>query len=130
MNLQLKDWRVKEISWVTNLYENSRNDSKSFDLSFAPAFTKENSREFMIGFKIGIYKADFDLKLEIVFVFEVDSDIDDDFKNSPFLKINAPAIAFPYVRSYISNLTLQSGYPPVFLPSINFVALSKYPGKQ
>lgn len=108
----------------------SRSDSKKFDLSFAPAFTKESSREFMIGFKIGIYKAHYDLKLEIVFVFNVDVDIDDDFKNSPFLKINAPAIAFPYVRSYISNLTLQSGYPPVFLPSINFVALSGHTVKQ
>ena len=51
--------------------------------------------------------------------------VDEKFKQSDFLTINAPAIAFPYVRSYISNLTLQSGFSPIILPSVNFVKLAK-----
>ena len=50
--------------------------------------------------------------------------ITEDFKLSSFPKINAPAIAFPYLRAFVSNLTLQSGLEPVILPSINFVQLA------
>ncbi|WP_222708016.1 protein-export chaperone SecB [Algibacter pacificus] len=58
-------------------------------------------------------------------MFKLDKDISEEFKLSDFPKINAPAIAFPYLRAYISNLTLQSGFEPVMLPSINFVNLAK-----
>jgi preprotein translocase subunit SecB len=34
---------------------------------------------------------------------------------------NAPAIAFPYLRSFISTLTLNAGYILAVLLSINFV---------
>ena len=39
--------------------------------------------------------------------------------------INAPAIAFPYLRSFLSILTMQAGYPPVMIPSVNFVEFAK-----
>ncbi|MEI6407757.1 MAG: protein-export chaperone SecB [Bacteroidota bacterium] len=42
---------------------------------------------------------------------------------SPFALINAPAIAFPYLRSFISLLTLNAGCPPAFLPPINFLKM-------
>ena len=63
--------------------------------------------------------------VEALFMFSVDGEITEGFKLSDFPKINAPAIAFPYLRAYISNLTLQSGLEPVMLPSINFVTLAK-----
>ena len=63
--------------------------------------------------------------IEAFFNFEiVDEKITEDFKLSSFSKINAPAIAFPYLRAFVSNLTLQSGLEPVILPSINFVQLA------
>lgn len=55
--------------------------------------------------------------------FVTDMPIDEDFKQSAFPYVNAPAISYPYLRVFISNLTLNSGYDPVMLPSINFVAL-------
>ncbi|MGP5356318.1 protein-export chaperone SecB [Pseudomonas helleri] len=55
--------------------------------------------------------------------FVTDMPIDEDFKKSAFPYVNAPAISYPYLRVFISNLTLNSGYDPVMLPSINFVAL-------
>ena len=38
--------------------------------------------------------------------------------SKPFIDINAPAIMFPYVRSFISTLTanLGEGFPPIILP--------------
>lgn len=38
---------------------------------------------------------------------------------------NAPAIVFPYIRSYISTLTTQSGYKPILLPTLNLVGLAE-----
>ena len=50
-------------------------------------------------------------------------DVTDEFKKSPFIEINAPAIAFPYIRAYISNLTTQSGLFTVTLPTFNLTNL-------
>jgi preprotein translocase subunit SecB len=38
--------------------------------------------------------------------------------SKPFININAPAIMFPYVRSFLSTLTanLGAGFPPIILP--------------
>ena len=42
-----------------------------------------------------------------------------------FAKISAPAIGFPYVRAFMSTLSIQAGLPPIILPSINFIQFSK-----
>lgn len=55
--------------------------------------------------------------------FETDAEINQEFIDSNFPYVNAPAIAYPFVRAFISNLTLNSGYSPIMLPSVNFVAL-------
>lgn len=40
-----------------------------------------------------------------------------------FAAYNAPAILFPYLRSYISIMTSQSGVQPVLLPTVNLVSI-------
>lgn len=97
----------------------------SFSLSIGHFFPEDENNEFEIGFLVNIDDVGFKIKLEMLFVFQVDQLVDDDFKQSDFIKINAPAIAFPYVRSYVSNLTLQSGFDPIILPSVNFVRLNE-----
>lgn len=126
MKIQLQEWKVKDLSF--SLKQDSspiENKDNNFQLSFGHAFNEDNPHEFVIGFKVGIEDEAFVLNLEMVFEFQLDTEIDEKFKNSPFLTINAPAIAFPYIRSYISNFTLQSGFNPVILPSINFVSLNE-----
>jgi preprotein translocase subunit SecB len=49
----------------------------------------------------------------------------DDITNTPFFIHNAPAIAFPYVRAYISTLTVQSGIQSIVLPTLNLSGLSE-----
>ncbi len=126
MNIQLKEWKVKNLSFKINDIQIEKKTKKnSFNLSMGHFFSEENSKEFGIGFRINIKDEEFNILMEMVFLFELDEDIDEKFKQSDFLTINAPAIAFPYVRSYISNLTLQSGFSPIILPSVNFVKLAK-----
>ena len=44
-------------------------------------------------------------------------------KTEKFLHIIAPAIAYPYVRAFISNVLLVSNLDPAILPVINFQKL-------
>ena len=65
--------------------------------------------------------------LNIIFgaVFGTSETIDEDFKESDFVKINSPAIAFPFLRSFISNLTLNAGLSPFILPAYNFAKIKE-----
>lgn len=123
MKLQLKDWKVKNLSLKAN--ESSKKRKEAFHLSLGNFYPEDNNKAFGVGLFIELKDNEFSLKVEMVFLFESDSIIDEEFKDSDFPKVNAPAIAFPYVRSFISNITLQSGFAPVILPSINFVEFAK-----
>lgn len=70
-------------------------ESKSLQLQYAVDFevTEENNDEFVIT---------------------------DDTMNHSFLQVNAPAIGYPFVRSFVSTLTVNAGYSPHLLPAINF----------
>lgn len=37
-----------------------------------------------------------------------------------FGKINGAAMIFPYIREYITNISLKAGIGPIFLPPVNF----------
>lgn|SRR5680860_391573 len=122
MKIQLENWKVLNLNFVFREEERSED---SFDLKTGNFFPEKEEKTFRIGFEIEIKDKKFDLSIEAIFMFKLDENVSEEFKLSDFPKINAPAIAFPYLRAYISNLTLQSGFEPVMLPSINFVNLSK-----
>ena len=46
--------------------------------------------------------------------------IDDEFFDSDFIQRNSVAIGFPYLRSFISNITLNCNIKPIILPTYNF----------
>ena len=115
MSFKLKDKENETVEDTKNV----------FTLSTGHSFPSDNDKEFAIGFKIKLSDSVFELDLEMHFVFSLTESVTEDFKTSDFVKINAPAIAYPYVRSYVSNLTLQSGISPIIIPTVNFVALAK-----
>ena len=123
MKIRLDNWHIVDLNF--SVLKNEERKDNSFDLSLGHFFPEEKKESFGIAFNIEIKDKRFDLTLEALFMFSVDSQITEEFKLSDFPKINAPAIAFPYLRAYISNLTLQSGFEPIMLPSINFVNLAK-----
>lgn len=124
MKLQIQEYKISELHLVKQPFAQER-EKMEMNLQVAQTRAPESSNSFLIAFKIKLLSDEFQLELTMVFKFMADCEITDEFMNGPFPKINAPAIAFPYVRAYISNLTLQSGYTAVMLPSINFVELSK-----
>ena len=123
MKISLKESKVQEMNF--SIIKNDDRKKDSFDLKTSQTFPEEEKRRFDLFFEINIQDKDFDFNIILLFIFELDDDITEEFKISDFPKINAPAIAFPYLRAFISNVTLQSGFNPVMLPSINFVEFSK-----
>jgi len=65
------------------------------------------------------------LNLNVVMVGEFE------FRNIPeeklgiYFIVNAPAIMFPYIRSYISTLSSLSGIPTIILPTLNMTSLAE-----
>ena len=83
-------------------------------------FNDERDKGYIILFAGNFENELFTLNIVFGAVFGTSEPIDEDFKESDFVKINSPAIAFPYLRSFISTLTLNAGLPPLILPAYNF----------
>ena len=120
MNTRLENWGIVEMNYSL-LNKRSQRKENSLGLRFRKLFSNKNKFSFKIVFNLVIEDKNFDLNIEAVFNFITDEQITEEFKHSHFPKINAPAIAYPYLSAYVSNLTLQSGVTPVMLPTINFV---------
>lgn len=63
-----------------------------------------------------------DISIVAVAIFQYEAI--DNIAESQYFTVNAPAIAFPYLRAYISTLTTQSGIPPIILPTLNLSGLA------
>lgn len=116
--IKLQHTKVDELKIFNSSGED---DGNELDISFSNIFNENNKREFNLIFEIKIVHKDkkvFNLKYSSKFVTNID--ITEDFKNSHFPIVNAPAIAFPFVRAYISTLMTLSGYDSLILPTINF----------
>lgn len=126
MKLKLLDYRVVNLNLETLEQDSSlAQQSNELDLQVGQFYPEDKNNIFGIGFRVSFRQDGYSLKVEMRFFFETDDVITEEFKNSSFPIINAPAIAFPYLRSFLSIITMQSGYPPVMLPSINFVEFAK-----
>lgn len=83
--------------------------------------------QFQLRMETFITDANNTLSIELVSIstydFPEDADIED-YKKKFFIH-NAPAITFPYLRSYIGALTALSGFGTVLLPTLNMSSLAE-----
>lgn len=125
MQITLERNFVSSLS-IKKIPETDINENKIFDLSVSGKSDDSNKREFYIVFEVLITDSQsYKIEIEYVSVFSTEEDVNEEFMTSPFVKINAPAIGYPFLRSFISLLTVNAGYNPAILPTINFVELSK-----
>lgn len=127
IQIQFLGLQTKEVVMKIDSYNNSVADEVDTQLKIKNGFTSEDKHIFAIIFELTLENKErnFYLKVEAHNHFRLNQEITDEFKDSTFINVNAPAIAFPYVRAFISNLTLNSGYDPIILPSYNFVNIYK-----
>lgn len=128
MNLQLLSTRATKLSLEKKAPASINVDrsTKTLELKLSNAYAEEDVKTFLVLFSIKM-ELDDDMVLDVDYEaeFELDVVVSEEFKNSKFPVINAPAIAYPFLRALISNTLLNAGYEPVLLPSVNFVALNK-----
>lgn len=43
----------------------------------------------------------------------------------PYIIVNGPAILFPYLRAFVSNITALSGCNPVIMPTYNMIGVGE-----
>ncbi len=104
----------------------------TLDMNLNASLNKDDVKSFVIKFNLNFKHKENKLSLRITAFahFKSNTDVDEAFLNSDFGRINAPAIAFPYIRAYVSNFLMNAGFNPVFLPSFNFVELDKKTNEQ
>jgi preprotein translocase subunit SecB len=101
---------------------------QEFDINiFFENHIRDEKKGFFMDFNLNLINKTKSLEIALVFefIFETHNNIEVDFLESHFCKINAPAIAFPMIRAFVTTLSANAGIPAVILPSINFAAKEK-----
>lgn len=68
-------------------------------------------------------KSNLEVKMTVTGKFEYETN--DIQELVPYLGFNAPAIMFPYIRAYITNITALGGMSPIILPTLNMENVGK-----
>lgn len=102
-------------------FNETQTEEVKMNLSYAIAFPEIDNKTFIIEFKVKLSNEvnNFNAIFKMVALFETKEQVDVDFRKSDLVQINAPAIAFPYLRSFITTVTTNAGFKPIILPSIN-----------
>lgn len=92
--------------------ERQYDGSSSIDLNIEPKvfYPKDSKLIFKIFMDVSVHcEGFFNLNLVGIGTFEFDKDFEDDKLKKTFVNANAPAIMFPYVRSFVTTLTTNLG---------------------
>lgn len=125
IRIQYLGLQTKEVELKIDSYDKSVANELETQLKISNGFSDVEKNNFVIIFQIILENKEKNvfIRVEAHNHFEINQEITKEFENSAFINVNAPAIAFPYVRAFISNLTLNAGYDPIILPSFNFVKM-------
>jgi len=123
MDIRLTHSIVNKLEFKRNS-DNAERDG--CELYFTVGYYDDDTNLFAVSFTVKLKSSpDSELDLEYIAYFETSDPIDDEFKASHFPRINAPAIAFPFLRSFIATFMVNAGYKSVILPVVNFTTVEK-----
>lgn len=129
--------KIQQAITLVKTYVKSLNldcDSLDFDCTNDLIFTLDteiytnnaNENLFVVEFQLVFQNQEgndkFDLEVNFRTLFKTKDKITKDFMSSFFVQANAPAIAFPFLRSFVTTIVSNAGYSPIIISSINFAA--------
>ena len=126
MQISLKTFHTRKLTLNTIIDDFVKENSNDFELSLRVGIVNsESNMDAIIQFSISLSAENkFQLDCDYEAIFQTDTILNEELvKTEKFLHINAPAIAYPYVRAFISNVLLVSNLDPAILPVINFQKL-------
>jgi preprotein translocase subunit SecB len=104
-----------------SMNDDNLTDELDMKIGYSIMFSETDTNRFVIKFKVKLLnkEGNFDARFTMIALFEAETEVDETFKNSLLVKINAPAIAFPFLRSFIMTMSVNAGFKPIIIPSIN-----------
>lgn len=123
MEIQLVSTKIQNLQFkaINNEYGG---DGQVIHLEFNTIFLEDKVDMFANKFILKVNQPNnYSFDLEFLAFFKASEKITEEFRQSEFTRINSPAIAFPFLRNYVSNFILNSGFQPLILPTINFIKL-------
>ena len=118
---------VKSVKLETDSIDPNASNDLNFSLKNLVLIPENESNKFLIEFVAEFKNKEgriaFELLVKLTAVFETDSPITEEFKKSHFIFVNAPAIAFPFLRSFVATVISNAGYNVFLLNSVNFSTL-------
>lgn len=100
-------------------------DAFQVDLQHIIEVDKDNKNIFKTIFILNLSITDnpFNLQVQAAGSFTISGEVDQKVYDN-YLSISAPSILYPYIRAFISNMTVQAGIKPIIIPPLNFSALA------
>jgi preprotein translocase subunit SecB len=122
---RLKETRVLDLS----VKERIDNGDFQEDLRYRPVFEGSQPNQFGVLFDLHAQISEsHHLEVEYLGLFETQEAITQDFRQSHFPIVNAPAVVYPYLRALVSQISLLCGHQPYTLSIRNFVNAAKSSG--
>lgn len=86
---------------------------------------EEDNKMFILTLNVLVKdkKSSLEVKMTVIGKFKYETN--DIQELVPYLGFNAPAIIFPYIRAYITNITALGGMSPIILPTLNMESVGK-----
>ena len=86
---------------------------------------EEDNKMFILTLNVLVKdkKSSLEVKMTVTGKFEYETN--DIQELVSYLGFNAPAIMFPYIRAYITNITALGGMSPIILPTLNMESVGK-----
>ncbi len=123
-SIRLIHFQVTQLKLNTNgTMDKTITKELKFNLKYQILFSNDDKTQFIVQFTSQLSNVSRGFNLNCVYSakFQTTKKIDLAFQKSDLVNINAPAIAFPYFRAFITSLSLQGGYEPIIPPTLNFV---------
>lgn len=132
--LSYEGYLIERIEFTIN--KNFKPDSGQVEIEFSLGceFKKEED-VFQVSLECIIFEdaerknKPFSLDIVITGFYEFDADLSDEIQYK-MLKINATAILYPYLRSFVTTVTGNAGFTPLILPLINVYEFLKSAAKE
>ena len=121
--ITLKSFGCSSLTLVKNIHP-SPEDENRLGLDLIILHDATNPDLTTVRFRIDAYHSEVGMTLKADYdcLFETNFDLNKELDPEKVFRVNAAAIAFPYFRAFISQITLLSGFPPLILPTLNFAS--------
>lgn len=86
---------------------------------------EEDNKMFILTLNVLVKDKKNSLEVKMTVTGKFEYETNDIQELVPYLGFNAPAIMFPYIRAYITNITALGGMSPIILPTLNMESVGK-----